>query len=79
MKNLFLTMAITALISSYSAHSAASTTYLIQGHASTKLEALKSLIERPTVEVTRCQSMELTDKATLKAKPERPQASQSKN
>jgi len=40
--------------------------FLIRGKPATKLEALQSLIREPGVEVTRCQRVELSDKATIR-------------
>lgn len=64
MKPLLLTLALTLV----GAISQAETTYHVSGREVTKTEALKALLKDSQAQVTKCQDVELTDKATLKAR-----------
>lgn len=47
---------------------AADKTYFVDGKEASKVDALRALINNPKTAVSQCQQVELTDKATLRAK-----------
>lgn len=68
MQTLIFAASIVALMYGLSVNAAQTSpdVYKVNGKESTKVEALKALLANPSADVTRCQALMVTEKATLK-------------